>query len=191
MKLTLKLTGSRPMLMHNGRLANPLDPYTRDLKAISKKRSKTDDDLERQAYVEARGGFWETSDHLIGIPTAAVWRSIYDASKAFKLGEDIKRALSYDDETLPILIGGREWDCDEWLKNGENPTDYRPVKVQRNKVMRARPRIPEGWETTQHFDLEETALDPGLLVPVLERAGSLVGIGDWRPTYGRYSIEVI
>ena len=44
MQLIIKLTGQRPLLMHNGRLANPMDKYTREISTISGKRSKTDED---------------------------------------------------------------------------------------------------------------------------------------------------
>ena len=53
--LTLKLTGTRDMLLHNGRLENPLDPHTRAIAAIAKKRNKTDKDYAELASLEARG----------------------------------------------------------------------------------------------------------------------------------------
>jgi hypothetical protein len=80
MKLSVTLTGTHPMLMHNGRLANPIDPWTRQLKALTSKRKKTDEDILQIAQVEARAGCWETVDGMLGVPSAAVWRCFYDAS---------------------------------------------------------------------------------------------------------------
>ena len=187
MELTIAVTGNKPMLQHNGRLANPLDPYTRKIKGISGKRKKTDDDLVEMAAIEARASCWETTDGLMGIPAAALWRSIYDGSKAFKLGEDIKRALVMGDETVPLLIDGTTRSADDHARES---FDYRPVKIQRQKVMRARVRIDLPWAFTVTAELAEDVLDSHMLNPVYERAGRFVGIGDWRPIFGTYTIEV-
>lgn len=190
MEITITLTGICPMLQHNGRLANPLDPHTRALKALTAKRTKTDDDLMAIMLTEARGGCWETDDGLIGLPSAAVWRSIYDASKAFKLGEQIKRSLLFADADFvdPLEVDGQVHEADIWLKDNDH-IDYRPAKVMGRKVMRARPLIPAGWKSTHTFQLLDDVLDSRDLVPVLERAGRLVGVGDWRPTFGRFEVS--
>lgn len=185
MDLTITLRGERPLLMHNGRLANPLDYYARELKKINGKRKKTDDDYANLMRIESRGGAWETEDGLLGIPNAAVWRSIYDAAKAFKLGEDIKKALLFDDLIEPLTIKGSEITVDDFLRQ-DNSIDYRSVKIQRVRTMRARP-IVRDWESTHDFTLNGSVIDVGNLEPILERAGTLVGLGDWRPTYGTYT----
>ena len=192
MNLTVKMRGICPMLQHNGRLANPIDPHTRAMKALTSKRTKTDDDLVQIMVTEARGGCWETPDGLLGLPTAAVWRSIYDAAKAYKLGEQIKRALLFDDPDYvdPLIIDGESHSCDIWVKDPDH-IDYRPAKVMGRKVMRARPLIPAGWESEHTFELLDDVLDARDLAPVLERSGRLVGVGDWRPTYGRFEVEVM
>lgn len=189
MKINLTLTGVGPMLMHNGRLANPLDPHTREMKALTAKRTKTDEDLINILQVEARGGCWETDDGFVGIPNAAIWRSVYDAAKAFKRGEDIKRAFSFDDVTQPLTIDGKHWSVSDWCASMDR-IDYRPVKVMNRKVMRARPKFSAGWQSEHTFDLLTGVVDPRDLVPIFERAGSLVGLGDWRPTYGKFAIAL-
>lgn len=189
MKLVLTLTGIRPMLQHSGRLSNPIDPYTQRLKALTGKRKKTDEDLVAIMQVEARGGCWETPDGLLGVPNAAVWRSLYDAAKAYKRGEDIKRALLLDDDTAPLLLDGKSITCDKFLGDASH-IDYRPVKIQNRKTMRARPKVPSGWKSTHTFELLSDVIDPRDLAPIVERAGRLVGIGDWRPTYGTFTMEV-
>jgi hypothetical protein len=40
MKLRMTCTGTRPLLMHNVRLASPLDPYAKRLKALNSKKVK-------------------------------------------------------------------------------------------------------------------------------------------------------
>ena len=189
MELTMRLTGTRPMLMHNGRLANPIDPWTRKLGLLTKKRQKTDDDLIDIMRTEARGSCWETADGLLGVPGAAIWRSLYDAAKAFKQGENVKRALMFEDVTIPLMVEGRPYTADEWITDPAH-IDYRPVAVQRAKTMRARPLIPVGWSVELTVELMDDVMDARQMVPIFERAGRLVGLGDWRPTYGRYEISI-
>lgn len=189
MELTLKLSGQKVIMQHNGRLANPLNEYARRLSEIYGKRQKSTDDLVQLMLIEARGGFWETDEGTIGIPTAAVWRSIYDAAKAFKMGTTIKRVLFFDEVVEPLYIDGVNPDCDEWLKD-EHHIDYRAVKVQGRKIMRARPVVPNGWSSTHTFTILDDVLDPSKLAPILERAGRLEGLGEMRPTFGTYNVEL-
>jgi len=53
--ITFEVRGNLPLLMHNSRLASPLDKYSKELKSISGKRKKTDEDHELMALIEARG----------------------------------------------------------------------------------------------------------------------------------------
>jgi hypothetical protein len=190
MQITVKMTGTHPMLQHNGRLANPIDPYTRQLKALTGKRKKTDEDLYEIARVEARAGCWETNEGLLGVPTQAVWRCFYDSAKQFKLGTTVKKSLYFDDVTEPLIVDGAKVTCDDYVANFDN-VDYRSVKIQTSKTMRARPKIQAGWETTHKLELFEDVLDLRDLIPVMESAGRLYGLGDWRPTYGRFTVDIM
>lgn len=190
MELALTLIGTKPMLQHNGRLSNPLDPYTRKLRQISGKRKKTDEDLVEMMHIEARGSAWETEDGILGVPTAAVWRSIQQAATAFKLGRDVERGLIVDDTVEPLVIGKKTYTVDDYLAKSMNHVDYRPVKVQTSRTMRARVRVAEGWRCTHKMEIDPDVLDLRNLQPVFARAGRLVGIGDWRPRYGTFELEV-
>ena len=49
---SVTVEGIRPLLMHNGRLCDPLDEHTKKLKALAKQRNKSDDDHIRVARAE-------------------------------------------------------------------------------------------------------------------------------------------
>lgn len=189
MEIKLQLTGIKPLLSHNGRLANPLDPWSRKLSTLTGKRRKTDEDYIALMMLEARASCYETPDGMLAFPTANVWRCIYDAAKAYKRGEDIKRALSFDDVNVPIYIKERSVTCDDFLADPAN-IDYRNVKVNGRKIMRARPMITN-WASIHTFDVLTDVIDPNDLVPIIQRAGRLVGIGDWRPIYGTFDAAVV
>ena len=65
-----------------------------------------------------------------------------------------------------------------------------PGKVQRNGVTRVRPAIATGWTATFIFmvNLPEYVA-PDMLHGLLNDAGRLIGIADFRPTYGRFSVS--
>jgi hypothetical protein len=63
------------------------------------------------------------------------------------------------------------------------------VQIQRNSITRCRPAFHKGWKatvplliTTPEYIAQE------LLHEVAEKAGKLNGVGDFRPTYGRFQI---
>jgi hypothetical protein len=183
------LTGTTPLILHNGRLANPLDPNTRALKALTGKRSKTDDDLAAMIEVEARGAVYETTDDEVGLPDANVWRAIQEAAKAYKRGQDVSRAVIYDPEHIsPLLIDGTAASVDDFLRDPAN-IDYRPVGINGRTVMRARPII-HGWSSSHEFEVYTDIVMVDDLVMFVERAGRLQAVGDHRPQYGRFTATV-
>ena len=189
--LRCKLTGTRPLIMHNARLANPLDSYTRALKPLTSKQKKKDEELAEIASIESRGAMYETEDGNLGMPAVNVWRSIYDAAKAFKKGEDVKRGLRFNPSVLPLEINGGIEPCDPYIQNHPECLLYVSVVIQGRRVMRARPIIQTGWSVVIEFTLLTDVLNIEHLEPIFKRAGRLVGLCDWRPIYGTYSLEVL
>lgn len=187
MNIDITVVGSGSMLHHNIRLRNPLDPYTRELKRLAKKRNPTDDDLAALVQVEARGAIYETTDGYVGLPTANVWRAIHEAAKAFKRGKDIERALSFRYEVSPMTIGGKTYLADDFLAIPGN-IDYRAVAHP--NVMRSRPIITD-WSSTHSFELATDLLMLEDFEPLVERAGRLSGVGDGRRLgFGRFTATV-
>ncbi len=74
--------------------------------------------------------------------------------------------------------------------DGDKPLylDIRPVVIQRARVVRVRPTFKPGWK----LDFEITVLDDqiphNVLNEVLSLAGRTVGVGDFRPRFGRFMV---
>ena len=67
--------------------------------------------------------------------------------------------------------------------------DTRRVTVQRGGINRVRPAMRAGWEAS--FDMQVLTpeyISAALLNDVVTMAGRLVGVGDFRPTFGRFQI---
>ncbi len=64
------------------------------------------------------------------------------------------------------------------------------VTVQRNGITRCRPAMKAGWtiEVDLMVNLPEY-IAPDALQDVLVNAGRLIGVGDFRPTYGRFAVR--
>lgn len=63
------------------------------------------------------------------------------------------------------------------------------VVIQRNAITRTRPAVKAGWEADFQFlvNLPEY-VSRDVLHEVAVNAGRLIGIGDFRPSYGRFSV---
>lgn len=150
-----------------------------DIKAKAAKNSaaKKTDDLESYVYRLDTGE--------LAIPGEYVRQSIIGASK-FRQDPRSPRKSAQDlfkagvvSLTANAGLGVEMWDYE----------DRRRVVIQRNGVNRVRPAMRVGWKISLELmvNLPEY-IDPDLLQSVLEMAGRLIGVGDFRPTYGRFAV---
>lgn len=67
--------------------------------------------------------------------------------------------------------------------------DRRRATVQRSAITRSRPGFNAGWRAT--FDLQVNLPEyivPNDLLDIINLAGRVIGLGDNRPTYGRFQV---
>ncbi len=74
-----------------------------------------------------------------------------------------------------------------------NPTSTMSVSVmrcvvQRAAIARSRLMLTPGWELTFTVEVMDDQVRPDVLKEVFEEAGRAVGIGDYRPRYGRFQV---
>ena len=66
--------------------------------------------------------------------------------------------------------------------------DIRPAVVQRARIVRVRPAFSPGWLLDFQIEVIDDQINSTLLQDVLVLAGKTVGIGDFRPKFGRFSV---
>lgn len=148
-------------------------------KAKSAKGSvaKKTDDVESYVY---RNG-----DNELCIPGEYLRQSVIGAAKfrqdprsPRKSAQDLVKAAVTSLTPLASL-GLTEWDYEHRCR----------VQVQRNGVTRVRPAISAGWSATYILmvNLPEY-VSPEMLHGLISDAGRLIGIADFRPTYGRFQV---
>ena len=62
------------------------------------------------------------------------------------------------------------------------------LPLWKNRIIRVRPRIPV-WSTSFTVEYDETVINGQDLEAAITEAGAIVGIGDWRPKYGRFTAD--
>lgn len=183
--VVIELTGRTPLLMHAvAQLANPRDPLSKEIRKLTSKRTKTDEDQENIARLEFEGGAY-MNGHGPYVPAANLERCLFDAAKLTKQGQQIRRGLIVEEDSDLDYEGPRT--VEELWAKGFHIT--LPVKVMGRTTMRCRPMFRD-WAVTFSAVLDGEALDLADFVAICERAGRLVGLGDYRPRYGRFSVEV-
>jgi len=143
---------------------------------------------------EWRDYFYATSDGKIYQPSSHIEGAMIKAAASFKVTG--KRGKSYKDlfsanifiDPTEILHGVNV--PDELDTDGDKPLylDVRPVVVSRARVVRIRPTFKPGWKLAFTINIIDDEISAEIVNDVLTLAGKAVGIGDYRPKFGRFMI---
>lgn len=181
------LTSESPLLLHNGQTCDPMNSFSKMLKQISSKRDKTDADFEEMARIEWYASLY-LSNGKICLPDEVIEAALIGGAKKFKAGKQAQAGLFATHHAI-LEFDGSDLDIDELWKRDTNRYT-RGARIGTSKVMRTRFRVDE-WKAKI-----EVAYDPGLfnedkVIEILGVTGAIVGIGDWRPKFGRFRSEVL
>lgn len=187
MKFRITLTGTTGLLLHNARMANPLDPIVRDLKRITGKRKKTDQDHEDMARLEFAGSLYCDPDLGPYLPAQNFERFLYDGATISRRGELTKQGVFVLTDVNPLSYSGPRTPDALW--SDQNFRLMASAKVDRKRVMRCRPLFRQ-WRVDAEGELDDTILSLNELQDIATVAGQRKGIGDWRPRYGRCTAVV-
>ena len=146
-------------------------------KAAKGSTAKKTDDIESYVYRTPGGNIALPGEYLRQATIhAAKFRQ--DPRSPRKSAMDLFKAAIVS-LTVAADLGAESWDY----------LDRRRVVVQRAAVTRTRPAMLTGWRATFQLmcNLPEY-IPPQVLNEVIANAGRLVGVGDFRPTYGRFVV---
>lgn len=147
-------------------------------KAAKNSAAKKSDDLESYVYRNDEGE--------LCIPGEYIRQSIIHAAK-YRQDPRSPRKSAMDLHKAGVIaltnlcsLGQKEWDYE----------DKRRVVIQRSGVNRVRPAMKAGYEVECDLmvNLPEY-ISPENLISVLNDAGRLIGLGDFRPTFGRFVVS--
>lgn len=182
-ELTFKITGVAPLIQHNGQTADPLNPHSKSIAEITGKRKKTDADHREVARREWYAGLYLYNGEPC-IPFQMLESALVAGGKKEKRGPDAKAGLLVAQHAPLEYDGPRK---PEELWEDERFRLRVPVKVGTSKVMRTRPMF-DGWSATITIKFLPTMLNPKDVRSFLVTVGEQVGLGDWRPRFGRFVV---
>ena len=184
-----RLTGTRPMLMHNGQLADPTNPFVKEIKKIPRKKS--DDDYETLKNLEWKASLYLDEKGNVIVPADNILAAVISGAKKFKEGPAAKSGVLDADPHWPLLIDGAKAATPYGkLEKNARYYDYRGVKVQQSRIMRSRP-IFRNWAVEIRLMIDAEIMDVAQVTRSLEMAGQRLGLGDYRPRFGLFEVEKI
>jgi hypothetical protein len=179
-----EITGVAPLMQHRFPLP--------DLATMSKGNKKStgakdySQEWREYLYATSTGQIYQPSSHIEGAMTKAAV-SFKVTGKRGKSYKDLFSANVFVDpaEILHGVAVPDELDCD-----ADKPLylDLRPVVVMRARVVRIRPTFKPGWKLAFTINVIDDEVSAETVSDVLMLAGKAVGIGDYRPKFGRFMV---
>jgi len=196
------IKGQSPILLHNGALADPRNPFTKEIQAAQKafKKDKSDASFEALTHCEWLGGLYTDepikfsrsgntvellNDVRIGITGDMIGRCLLKSAAVKESG--IFKAAVIVEGFFPLAVGGKPMTTGGCFKNLKY---YFTVgaKIGKATVMRTRPRFDD-WSAVASVSYIDELVNGRDVQDALARSGAIIGIGDWRPRFGRFSVE--
>ena len=187
--IRIDLQGTSPLLMHNPQMVDPEFEINREIKTLTSKRKKTDEDLKNIARLEWYGGLYQ-QDGTVVQPTAKARKCIVNTARINKLGKAVERALSFREVYVPLVYQGPK-NIDEIWESARFVSRL-SVGVNGKRVMRVRPQFSTWAMSIEGLFVEDAGLNFDELIRIVELAGQVEGIGDNRINgYGRFTGKVV
>ena len=185
MQLHVEMVGRTGLVMHNGRLADPLDPLAIELSKLTDKRNRTEEEEREISDFEWFAGLYYEKDLGTYIPAENIVRCLRDAATAWKLGEAVYDFVHVTTDRIPLQHDGPA-DARK-LQKLESYRLRKTVKIGRNRTPRTRP-IFRTWNMSFDIDLDDADLNLSDFERIVERAGRLEGVGTARKLgFGRFN----
>lgn len=172
-RVSVTVEGVAPLLFH----AWNVESVESKSKAKKGSAEKKTDDLETYVFRNDNGELCIPGTYLRGAIIGAA-KFQQDPRSPRKSASDLFKAAIISLTELASL-GCKEWDY----------VDKRRVQIQRNAITRSRPAFKEGWTATflLQINLPEY-IDQQLLNSTIQAAGKLIGLADFRPSFGRFNV---
>lgn len=178
-EIKIGIRGTCGLLQHR----MPIDKVSIDaMKALTKVLQKNPDNEE--AYTkEAALGVYKNDKEILCIPSTHIEGALVKsgveervAGKGKKTYKDYMKAFILIEPDM-IPINPQKYEIDRKF-----------VIIQRARILRTRPLFKSGWEAIFNMTILDDTIPVDTVRDILIRAGSYVGIGDWRPKFGRFEV---
>ncbi len=181
------IAGNCPLIMQSDALADPLNEVAKAIKQITSKQKKTDEDHRRIGQLEFRGALYYDDDCGPYLPARNLERMLRDAGALSKLGKKVRMGLQIAEDRVPLLYAGPRTLVG--LENDRAFHDRRSVVVNgKARTIRERPMF-RAWSLKFGILYDDGVFNRDQVSQLVVSAGQYIGIGTYRPRYGRFEVE--
>ena len=166
----VKIRGTKPLLMHSP-------------EGMIGDRPKLRRGEHLEPKIEAEKALYKDTEGRICVPAFNIKACIREAGRNYKVagrkssfGGMIRAGLRIFPEMVPLI-------ADSW------EVDLRPVVVQRQRILRARPKFSNWGLEFRIENIDPTVIHKDTLERILKDAGRYYGLGDFRPEFGLFELE--
>lgn len=172
-RVLVTLQGICPIMFHRWNCES-VESKSKAKKGSAEKKT---DDTESYVYRNDKGEICIPGEYLRGAVIGAA-KFQQDPRSPRKSAADLFKAGVVSLTELSSL-GVKDWDY----------LDKRRVCIQRNAITRSRPAMKEGWKASFILQIQlPEYIDENLLNTTIQAAGRLIGLADFRPSYGRFNV---
>jgi hypothetical protein len=187
---TFTIVGSVPLLMKNGESSDPMNHFAKQMKTITVKSGKkrTEADQEELARIEWHSGLYTNDEGQLILPDFVIEAALVNGAKKSRLGSTFKSAIFVEQHAVLDIGVKVPKDLGDLYKEGPKYVFRKPARVGDKMVPRTRP-IFRNWKATFSVAFDDEQINYAQLEQAVRDTGNLVGVGDWRPRHGRFTVE--
>lgn len=170
----VKVEGSVPLLQHRYAAADAPEPQS----VVRRGKKDWRAEAEENLYVTPNGVIYQPAVHLESAITKAAVNFQIPGKRKKTYKDLVRTCLLIEPDAIPHLFPA--WRI-------ENNELGRPVIINRSRVMRYRPEFMP-WALEFTVSILDDELPAPVVLEILQDAGRRVGIGDYRPKFGRFQV---
>jgi hypothetical protein len=137
----------------------------------------------RQSDVEDPKDFLYTDGKRIVQPATHIERALVQVASAFKMVGRGKKTYKDAAKTIIVMPELIPHKVQKWVPY----TAAVVIPSTKGRVNRIRPRF-DAWKIEFEIQFDADIIPTEVVKQMLETAGTTVGIGDWRPRFGRFMV---
>jgi len=188
----VKVTGIGPLLQNNPQTVDPFNRFARAKKAITNKRTKTDEDLIELGNLETEAKIFFSEQHGVYVPTTWLTEAIATTGFAVaKIGRaKMRGGLFATEDKVSLRYRGQA--KVKTIEDVVLSPEFRHRMILPQGQVRVAKDFPifHEWSFSTVVEHDDSVVDLRTLAQIVEKAAKYGGFGDFRPTFGRALAEV-
>ena len=169
-KIDVTIKGLCPLL-HN---RFPTEEHGQSTSKAKKKVYDPNVEAEKRLYKDEKGQIYQPAEHIFQAMVKASTRFKFEGKRSYK--DLIYSGIAIEPECIPL--NKKKWD----------EIDTRAVVIQRARVVTWRPKFNDWKVSFKVVIYDDENISVPIIKDILDAAGKYVGIGDYRPRFGRFML---